>query len=195
MNKYPDYVKKYKPKGTIIKKVNDTFYVYEATSKRVEGKKYPVQVIKGVIGKIDKYGFHSTEKVKVSNDVFIRECGFTNYILLFKETFINDFSNRYRKKDREIILNSIICYLSPNSYLLENNLIIYSIDELIDKYKISLTRQISLIERVIEIELKAIEELKYICRVYIGDKELKSTLNKKQKEIIQKLGVEEDDVR
>lgn len=42
---YPNYVKKYKPKGTIIKKMKDTYYVYYATSKRVPNKKSPIQVI------------------------------------------------------------------------------------------------------------------------------------------------------
>lgn len=46
--KYPDYVKQYRPKGTVVKKVNDTYYAYYATSKRVPGKNYPVQEIKGL---------------------------------------------------------------------------------------------------------------------------------------------------
>lgn len=196
MNKYPDYVNKYRPKGTIIKKVNNIFYVYEATSKRVEGKKYPVQVVKGVIGKIDEEGFHRTEKVKLDDEVIIKECGFTNFILLHKEILINDVNLQFKKKDREIILNSMICYLSNNSYLLQNNkLQIYSINELIDKYKISLGKQISAIERVTERKLNEIEELKYICRVYIGAKEIKSKLNERQKEIIERIGIDEDGIR
>lgn len=196
MNKYPDYVNKYRPKGTIIKKVNNIFYVYEATSKRVEGKKYPVQVVKGVIGKIDEEGFHRTEKVKLDDEVIIKECGFTNFILLHKEILINDVNLQFKKKDREIILNSMICYLSNNSYLLsDNKKTIYSMDELIDKYKISLGKQIATIERVIERKLNEIEELKYICRVYIGTKEIKSKLNERQKEIIERIGIDEDGIR
>lgn len=195
MNKYPDYVNKFRPKGTIIKKVNNVFYVYEATSKRVEGKKYPVQVVKGIIGKIDENGFHRTEKIMLDDEVIIMESGFTNYILLHKEIIINDFNLQFKKKDREIILNSMICYLSSNSYLLLNNKQIYSINELINKYKISLGKQISIIERVIERKLTEIEDLKYICRVYIGNKEIKSTLNKKQKEILEKIGINEYDIK
>lgn len=196
MNKYPDYVNKYRPKGTIIKKVNNIFYVYEATSKRVEGKKYPVQVVKGVIGKIDEKGFHRTEKVKLDDEVIIKECGFTNFILLHKEILINDVNLQFKKKEREIILNSMICYLSNNSYLLsDNKKTIYSINELIDKYKISLGKQIATIERVIERKLNEIEELKYICRVYIGTKEIKSKLNERQKEIIERIGIDEDGIR
>ncbi len=195
MNKYPDYVNKFRSKGTIIKKVNNVFYLYEATSKRVEGKKYPVQVVKGIIGKIDENGFHRTEKIMLDDEVIIMESGFTNYILLHKEIIINDFNLQFKKKDREIILNSMICYLSSNSYLLLNNKQIYSINELINKYKISLGKQISIIERVIERKLTEIEDLKYICRVYIGNKEIKSTLNKKQKEILEKIGINEYDIK
>lgn len=39
--RYPDYVKQFKLKGTIVKKVNGTYYAYYATSKRVPDKKYP----------------------------------------------------------------------------------------------------------------------------------------------------------
>ena len=49
-NNYPDYVNLYKYKGTIIKKVNNIYYVYEATSKKIEGKKYPLQIVKEAIG-------------------------------------------------------------------------------------------------------------------------------------------------
>lgn len=58
-NNYPDYVNLYKYKGTIIKKVNNIYYVYEATSKKIEGKKYPLQIVKEAIGKIDENGFRN----------------------------------------------------------------------------------------------------------------------------------------
>lgn len=196
MNKYPDYVNKYRPKGTIIKKVNNTYYVYEAKSKRVEGKKYPIQVIKGVIGKIDENGFHSTEKVEINQDIIVRECGFTNLILKYKDTFMEDKLANFKKEDKEIILYSLIYYLSNNTYLQEGKVkIITSIDELVTKYHLSLGRQIAMVEKVIEVKLAEIESLKYICRVYIGQKELKTTITKQQKEIIAKLMVDENELR
>ena len=196
MNKYPDYVNKYRPKGTIIKKVNNTYYVYEAKSKRVEGKKYPIQVIKGVIGKIDENGFHSTEKVEINQDIIVRECGFTNLILKYKDTFMEDKLANFKKEDKEIILYSLIYYLSNNTYLQEGKVkIITSIDELVTKYHLNLGRQIAMVEKVIEVKLAEIESLKYICRVYIGQKELKTTITKQQKEIIAKLMVDENELR
>lgn len=196
MNKYPSYVNKFRPKGTIIKKVNDIYYVYKATSKRVEGKKYPVQVIEGVIGKIDEYGFHDTEKVKLNQDVIVRECGFTNLILKYKDTFMNETYSRFKKQDREIILYSLIYYLSSNTYIQDKYRDkILPIQEVIDKYKLSIGRQIKIIERIMETTLKEIEELKYICRVYIGEREIKTKITKRQKEIIEKLMVDEDELK
>ena len=196
MNKYPSYVNKFRPKGTIVKKVNGVYYVYKATSKRIEGKKYPVQIIEGVIGKIDEDGFHNTEKVKLDQDVIVRECGFTNLILKYKDTFMNETYRRFKKQDREIILYSLIYYLSSNTYIQDKySDKILPIQEIIDKYKLSLGRQIKMIERIIETTLKEIEELKYICRVNIGEKELKTKITKRQKEIIEKLMVDEDELK
>ena len=195
-NKYPSYVNQFRPKETIIKKVNDVYYVYKATSKRVEGKKYPVQVIEGVIGKIDEYGFHDTEKVKLNQDVIVRECGFTNLILKYKDTFMNETYSRFKKQDREIILYSLIYYLSSNTYIQDKYRDkILPIQEVIDKYKLSIGRQIKIIERIMETTLKEIEELKYICRVYIGEREIKTKITKRQKEIIEKLMVDEDELK
>ena len=60
----------------MVKKVNDTYYAYYATSKRVPGKNYPVQEIKGLAGKIDRWGFHPLSRAVVDTEhVVIRECG------------------------------------------------------------------------------------------------------------------------
>ena len=39
--KYPDWVQKYRIKGTTVKKKGDSYYLYKRTSRRVKGKKYP----------------------------------------------------------------------------------------------------------------------------------------------------------
>ena len=52
-----------------------------------------------------------------------------------------------------------------------------------------------MIETIIEHNLSDIEDLKYICRVYIGNKELKTKINNKQKELLNILGVNEDEIR
>lgn len=198
MNKYPDYVKKFRPKGTIVKKVRDVYYVYKATSKRVDGKSYPVQVIEGLVGKIDEHGFHTLTRTLIdSESVIIREYGFTNYLLLFEKGFILDTSAHRKKSEIISIYRSIIVHLSSNSYLAyESEVPIYEINELVRRFKISITKQINAILRITEIEtLEQLEPLKYICRVKMGNKIFKSDLNKIQKDLIYKLGVNEDEIR
>lgn len=196
MNKYPDYVNKFRPKGTIIKFVNNTYYVYEATSKRVKGKSYPVQIVKGIIGKIDENGFHKRETINIKDEAVIKEYGFTNYLLLFKDDFYHDVNSNFHVKDRLIILYSMICYLSSNSYLNDNKEIkIYPIEELIKTYNLSLTRQINAIERITGHKIEELEELKYICKVYISNQEITCKINNKQKELLDRLGVNIDELK
>lgn len=196
-NKYPEFVRLYKPKGSIVKKVRDTYYVYKATFKRVEGKKYPVQVIEGLLGKVDEYGFHKCDTSLVNTtNVIIRECGFTNYLLLFEDVFIKDKYANKAKKDAYIILYSLIVYLSANSYLIDQKKIkILDIDTLSCTYKLSLSRQIKMIEKVCGIKnIKDIENLKYICKVQMGNRTFNSSLSNSQLSLIESLGVNADEL-
>ena len=68
--KYPDFVRQYKPLKTIVKKQGKVYHVYEATSVRVPGKKYPQQVIKEKVGTIDQNGFHKLKKITINIDDF-----------------------------------------------------------------------------------------------------------------------------
>lgn len=99
--------------------MNDTYYVYYATSKRVPDKKYPVQVIKGLAGRIDESGFHKLFKAFVeTGHVVVRECGFTNFLLKFEDEYIS--RRKEPVKERKNLYRSMIVYLSNNSYLNED---------------------------------------------------------------------------
>lgn len=193
--KYPDYIKQFRPKGTIIKKVNDTYYAYYATSKRVPGKSYPVQVIKGLAGKIDKNGFHQLSSAVVdTQNIVIRECGFTNFLLKFEEEYISRRSESVREKRN--IYRSMIVYLSNNSYLNdESTVTIYSPEQLVDKFHIGIPNQLTAISKMIEYPLETLEPLKYICSVKMGKRMFQSELTQAQKELIERLGITEDEIR
>lgn len=193
--KYPDYVKQFRPKGTIIKKVNDTYYAYYATSKRVPGKSYPVQVIKGLAGKIDKNGFHQLSSAVVdTQNIVIRECGFTNFLLKFEEEYISRRSESVREKRN--IYRSMIVYLSNNSYLNdEPTVTIYSPEQLVNKFHIGIPNQLTAISKMIEYQLETLEPLKYICSVKMGKRMFQSELTQAQKELIERLGITEDEIR
>ena len=193
--KYPDYVKQFKPKGTIVKRVNDTYYVYYATSKRVPDKKYPVQVIKGLAGRIDESGFHQLSKAFVETEhVVVRECGFTNFLLKFEEEYISRRNERV--KERKNLYRSMIVYLSNNSYLNdEPGTTIYSASEMVEKFQIGIPNQITAISKICEYDLKELEPLKYICSVTMGNRRFESELTDAQKELLERTGITENDIR
>jgi hypothetical protein len=195
--KYPDYVKEYRPKGTVVKKVGEIYYAYYATSKREPGKKYPVQVIKGLAGRIDRSGFHEqTRMVLETKSVKVRESGFTNYMLMFEEEYVTHGIGTVRitPKTKRDIYHSLIVYLSNNSYLGDTGTI-YSTEEMSEKYGIGLPRQLTMISKIIERPLSELEPLKYICSVEIGGKWLESELTEAQKSIMGRLGIDEKDIR
>lgn len=195
--RYPDYVKEYRPKGTVVKKVGDIYYAYYATSKREPGKGYPVQVIKGLAGRIDRFGFHAqTRMVLETKNIKVRECGFTNYMLMFEEEYISHGMGRVRitTKTKRDIYHSLIVYLSNNSYLDEEEKI-YTTEELSEKFGIGLPHQLTMIGKIIERPLSELEPLKYICCVKMSGKMFESDLTTAQKEILERLGIDEKDIR
>lgn len=58
---YPEWVQKYRERGTTVKKKGDSYYLYKRTSKRVPGKKYP-QPVDTYIGIITPEGVEKTHK-------------------------------------------------------------------------------------------------------------------------------------
>lgn len=193
--KYPDFVKQFRPKGTVVKHVNGTYYAYYATSERREGKKYPVQVIKGLAGRIDEYGFHElTKAVLDTKEVTIRECGFTNFLLKFEAEYISRRSESV--KERKNLFRSMIVYLSNNSYLNdEKDTHIYSCDEMIRRFHVGIPNQITAISKICEMDVTQLEPLKYICCVHMGNRRFESTLTKAQQDLLAEIGLEENDVR
>ena len=75
--KYPDWVQKYRTKGTTVKKKGDSYYLYKRTSRRVKGKKYP-QPVDTYIGVITPEGVIQSNKRKISlTDAEVWEYGFS----------------------------------------------------------------------------------------------------------------------
>jgi len=201
--RYPDYVKENRPKGTIVKKVNGVYYAYYATSRREPGKKYPVQVIRGLAGRIDEHGFHKqTRMVLETKYVKVRECGFTNYLMMFEDEYITHLKGTgvdkktFPVKTRRNIYRSMIVYLSGNSYLTEEEgTTIYTTEEMSERYGIGIPWQLTAISKMIEIPLSELEPLKYICSVEMSGKRFESELTEGQKEAIRRLGIHEEDIR
>ncbi len=192
---YPDYVKKYRPKGTIIKYANDTYYVYYATSKRVPGKTYPVLEIGKLAGKIDESGFHPVTTVQLNLDrVVIRECGFTNYLLSFEDIYICD--RKESIKEKRNLYRSLIAYFSNNSYLHEDeDTTIYTPDQMASLFHVSVETQKKKIEKLCGHKLEELNELKGISNARIGGHVYNSVLTATQERVLKELGITENDIR
>ena len=186
--KYPDFVKTFRPKGTIVKKGKDTFYVYEAKSKRVPGKNYPIHIISGIIGQITPNGFIPNTDIKIdTSSVRILEYGFTDYLLMFKDLFLTK-SIHLSKEKADLIYNSYIIYLSPLSYLKEDTYL--TVDEISKLYNLSTSQQIKSIYNTIECkDKKKLEILKRMFMIKDNRRKFKIPPNDEQIEIMKELNI------
>ena len=186
--KYPEYVSHFRPKGTVVKKINNVFYVYKATSKRVPGKKYPVQVTGDIVGKITPTGLIKNEEVKIdTSSARILEYGFTDYLLKFEELYCSKNSS-LPKKILSLIYHSYIVYLSPNSYLREEPYM--NVNEITKKYKLSLNQQIGGIYKMMECKhMEDLEPLKFICLLKDDKRVLKLNLSDDQIKLMKEHGL------
>ena len=77
MNKLPDWVESQMWKGTIVKNINDTYYLYTNRSRRVPGKKNP-QPVQKCIGPITEEGLFINARIPYRNSgIRVYEHGFT----------------------------------------------------------------------------------------------------------------------
>lgn len=187
MSRYPDWVNAHKKKGTSVKKVGDSYYLYRTTSKRVEGKEYP-QPVQKFIGTITKDGVVESKVRKISTEqVKVYEYGFSNVLTkLVPDKFLKDL----REKDkREYLLLNIIKYYSPTSYLLRDRDILTA-----EELRISLCTQIKKLERMIGITMKELKILSGIYLVEAGEYDMISVVTEDAKKLLNKLEVEIDDI-
>ena len=95
---YPEFIRKLRPKGTCLKKAGDIYNVYQVTSKRMPGKKYPMPQTGPLLGYIDEQGFHEKKKqVFDVQDLTSYEYGYTAYLLLHEDDFVSHFKKSHAK--------------------------------------------------------------------------------------------------
>ena len=189
---YPAFVKQYKPSGTIVKKQGKTFYVYEATSVRVPGKKYPKQIIKGKVGTVDQNGFHKINKITINiDDINIFEYGFSDYLYSYLESYKSKNLAIPRKEICKVF-KSYIIYLSPNSYFsLED---FYTMQDLSERYKLSTCQQLESIREILEIKnFKEIDFLKSLIMIKSDKKTIIPKLTAAQIKRLEEIGLYERD--
>lgn len=180
MSRYPDWVNQFKTKGTSVKKVGDSYYLYSNTSKYVKGKKYP-QPVQHFIGVITRDGVIESHKQKVSlSDVEVFEYGFSTALMtLCPQTWKDGLKN-----DWQDVLFAIIITHSPNSFIQrqaafsENSIGHHNL-------KVQERR----LETLINMKLKELYLLKNVYAVYIDGKTIISKLSEKQKQLFESLEI------
>ena len=77
---YPEWVQQQRIKGTTVKKVGNTYYLYKRTSKRVPGKKYP-QPVDTYIGIITPDGIIERKRRQLATtSIKVKEYGFSKAV-------------------------------------------------------------------------------------------------------------------
>lgn len=106
---YPEWVMRYKTEGTYVNRVGDTYYLYAAHSERVKGKKYPVRVSDGYLGKItEKDGFIPP---KEKQGVISYEFGFSYFVISKTPLIYTALKKSYTKNGEFIYAAAILMYI------------------------------------------------------------------------------------
>lgn len=178
MATYPDWVKQFREKGTAVKKVGNTYYLYKHSSRRVPGKKYP-QATDEYIGVITPAGVIKGSRKKVSvENIDVYEYGFSKamYALCPEE-----WKKALREDWNEVLL-SIVSRHSTISYLLKDR-----------KPKI-VNRNISLHEeklnRMLPCPINELEGLSTIYILYFEERASLSRIHEEQRILADSLGIE-----
>ena len=182
MSKYPDWVNAYKEKGTSIKKVGNTYYLYHSTSKRVPGKKYP-QPVQEYIGVITEEGVIRSQVRKISTDsVKVYEYGLSHALkLLLPDAFL---INGHDRETMYIVFLLIIKHISPKSYLLRDIELPTAQD-----IRINLNVQIQRYERLAGISITQLQPLSELYLVQTKEHDMLSEVTPEMHAILNKLGV------
>lgn len=188
MSKYPDWVNQYKEKGTTVKKVGNSYYLYKSTSKRVPGKKYP-QPVQTFIGTITKEGLQKAKVRKIATEtVRVYEYGFS-YTLsqIIPTKFRKDVHDE--EKANALFLN-IIQSFSPDSYLLRG-VTLPTMEEL----HLSLGMQIKKFERLAGITIKELLPLTRLYLVETQQCDMLSVATPEMKKLMTEVGVNEYEIQ
>lgn len=181
---YPEWVQEQRVKGTTVKKVGNTYYLYKRTSKRIPGKKYPQPVDK-YIGIITPDGVIERKRQQLATtSIKVKEYGFSKAVW---ESCPDDWKKAVGD-GWEDKLACMIMKFSPESYL--------SVDRDIrseEELCFSVSSQAGMLSRRFfkkyGIDFSSLESLKTIYLVYIENNAFVSEISEKQMELLKRISV------
>ena len=197
---YPEFIRKLRPKVTCLKKAGDIYNVYQVTSKRMPGKKYPMPQTGPLLGYIDEQGFHEKKKqVFDVQDLTSYEYGYTAYLLLHEDDFVSHFKKSHAKllvKEAKEIFRNMILILSPYSVLaIDTSFQKKSAEELHDLYDVSVCATKSLINRIMPIDENIEAGLKCLGCIRTNKKLILSKPCEALKTHLDNIGITEEDLK
>lgn len=182
--KYPEWVQKYRIRGTTVKKKGDSYYLYKRTSRRVKGKKYP-QPVDTYIGVITPNGVIQSNKKKVSlTDAEVWEYGFSKAVW---ELCPDDWKKPLGD-DWEDVLSIILFKQSPTSYIQRTRTIKNESDF---RYQFA-AQTASLSRRIYKtcgVGLEELHQLETIYLICLGKTEIISRIHEEQRGLLRKIQV------
>lgn len=172
---YPENIRRFRPKGTCLKKAGDIYNVYQVTSKRVPGKKYPVPQTGALLGYIDEQGFHEKRKQMFdTEDLVSYEYGYTAFLLLHENDFVSAFRKSHPKilaREAKEVFRNVILVLSPYSVLnADCSFERRTAEELHDMYGVSVSAAAFLINRIMPLDETVEEGLRCLGCIRTGKK-------------------------
>lgn len=181
---YPEWVQQQRIKGTTVKKVGNTYYLYKRTSKRVPGKKYP-QPVDTYIGIITPDGIIERKRRQLATtSIKVKEYGFSKAVW-------DSCPDDWKKAVGEGWEDKLACMImkaSPESYL--------SVDMDIkgeDELSFSASSQAGMLSRRFYkrygVEFNSLEVLKSVYLVYIENHVFVSEITDEQMKLLKKISV------
>lgn len=181
---YPEWVQQQRIKGTTVKKVGNTYYLYKRTSKRVPGKKYP-QPVDTYIGIITPGGIIERKRQQLATtSIKVKEYEFSKAVW-------DSCPDDWKKAVGEGWEDKLACMImkaSPESYL-SVNMDIKGEDEL----SFSAANQAGMLSRRFYkrygVEFNSLEILKSVYLVYIENHVFVSEITDEQMKPLKKISV------
>jgi hypothetical protein len=108
---YPEWVMKYKEKGTYINHVKGKYYLYAAHSERVPGTKKVKRVCDAYLGRITEEDGLIPPKDKVSGTVKVMEYGLSTLILSICDNIYKGLRRTFTKNGDFVMVAAILSFI------------------------------------------------------------------------------------
>lgn len=108
---YPDWVMKYKKKGTYINRVGDKYYLYAAHSERIKGTDKIRRVSDGYIGRITKEDGLIPSKSRIKSIPVSMEIGLSRIIIPISEKLILSMRKSFPKYGDYVFSRAVLLYI------------------------------------------------------------------------------------